>query len=135
MRKGDISNELPRRIIVTTDVVIQTETSIKKVYKIFPSVEKRQTYRRDLLSYLYLVTTRREITLELGSFDYDQDELKEIMDSLDEMGTNPFRYSTSYGSADNLAKELPYRPEVVGVLDVEERLLRYGKWGMGFSDL
>lgn len=135
MRKGDISNELPRRIIVTTDVVIQTETSIKKVYKIFPSVEKRQTYRRDLLSYLYLVTSRREITLELGSFDYDQDELKGIMDSLDEMGTNPFRYSTSYGSADNLAKELPYRPEVVGVLDVEERLLRYGKWGMGFSDL
>jgi hypothetical protein len=135
MRKGDISNELPRRIIVTTDVVIQTETSFRKAYKIIPVVSKTEVYRRDLLSYLYLVTTRREITLELGSFEHDQDELSKIMDSLDEMGTNPFRYSTAYGSVDTLVKELPYRPEVIGVLDKEERLLRYGKWGMGFGDL
>jgi len=31
--------------------------------------------------------------------------------------------------------ELPYRPEVVGVLDVPNRLLRYGHWGLDFNSL
>jgi hypothetical protein len=135
MQKGDISNELPKRIIVTSDVVIQTEVSLKKKYKFVPVVSKTKNYRRDLLSYLYLVTSKRGVTLELGSFDYEQEELSEIMDNLDEMGTNPFRYCTAYGSSENLVKELPYRPEVIGVVDIDERLLRYGKWGLGFREL
>ena len=135
MQNGDISNELPRRIVVTSDVVIFTEVSVKKKYKFVPVVTKTKTYRRDLLSYLYLVTTKRGVTLELGSFDYDQEELSELMLDLDEMGTNPFRYCTAYGSCDNLVKELPYRPEVIGVVDIDERLLRYGKWGLGFKEL
>ena len=135
MKNGDISNELPKRIIVTTDVVIQTIVSVKKKYKIVPVVNKIKTYRRDLLSYLYLVTTNRGVTLELGSFDYDQEELLEVMLNLDEMGTNPFRYCTAYGSPAKLVQELPYRPEVVGVVDIDDRLLRYGKWGLGFNEL
>jgi hypothetical protein len=135
MKNGDISNDMPKRIIVTTDVVIQTEVSVKKKYKFLPVVSKTTTYRRDLLSFLYLVTTNRGVTLELGSFDYDQEELSEIMLNLDEMGTNPFRYCTAYGSAGKLVQELPYRPEVVGVVDIDSRLLRYGKWGLGFNEL
>jgi hypothetical protein len=135
MQNGDISNDLPKRIIVTSDVVIQTEVSIKKKYKFLPLVEKTTNYRRDLLSFLYLVTTNRGVTLELGSFDYDQEELSNIMLNLDEMGTNPFRYCTAYGSVGNLVKELPYRPEVFGVVDIDSRLLRYGKWGLGFNEL
>jgi len=54
---------------------------------------------------------------------------------LDEMGTNPFRYYTSYEKVDHLVNELPYRPEVLGVLDRPDRLLRYGHWGLDIGAL
>ena len=57
------------------------------------------------------------------------------MDILDNMGTNPFRYFTAYESVGHLVAELPYRPEVVGVLDKPERLLRYGHWGLDINSL
>jgi hypothetical protein len=83
-----------------------------------------------MLSKLYIYTTRQEVTLEVASFDMNDDDLGQFMDSLDRMGTNPFRYYTSYTSVEHLVEELPYRPEVVGVLDKPDRMLRYGHWGL-----
>jgi hypothetical protein len=82
-----------------------------------------------------LYTTKNGVTLELVSFDLDQDELGKTVDVLDSMGTNPFRYFSSYASIDHLVAELPYRPEVVGVLDLPTRLLRYGHWGLDINSL
>jgi hypothetical protein len=65
----------------------------------------------------------------------DEDELGALIDSLDRMGTNPFRYFSVYSSVDKLVKELPVRPEVIGVLDIPNRLLRYGHWGLDFANL
>jgi hypothetical protein len=135
MRYGDISNELPRRIIVVIDVFLDVELKVKKKLKFIPVVEKEERLRRDILSYLYLLTNRREVTLELVSFSMAEEDLSNIMDTLDNMGTNPFRYFTVYDSANDLVKELPYRPEVFGVLDRPENLLRYGHWGLDFNSL
>lgn len=135
MRNGDISNELPKRIIVVLDVFLLTELTVKKRFKVLrvPQVDKK--IKRDLLSYLYLVTTRQGITLELVSFNMDDEQLESVNDMLDNMGTNPFRYYTAYSSINQLIDELPYRPEVIGVLDKPERLLRYGHWGMDINNL
>ena len=135
MRKVDISNELPKRVIVTTDVFLKVDVSVKKKYKIFSTVEKNKTIRRDILSRLYLFTTNRGVTLELASFDMDEEELAVFVDRLDNAGTNPFRYFTSYESVNHLVQELPYRPEVIGVLDTPDKLLRYGHWGLDGSIL
>lgn len=135
MRKGDISNELPKRVIVTTDVFLKVDVSVKKKYKIFSTVEKNKTIRRDILSRLYLFTTNRGVTLELASFDMSEEELAKFVDRLDNAGTNPFRYFTSYESVNHLVQELPYRPEVIGVLDTPDKLLRYGHWGLDGSIL
>lgn len=135
MRKGDISNELPKRVIVTTDVFLKVDVSVKKKYKIFSTVEKNKTIRRDILSRLYLFTTNRGVTLELASFDMEEEELAVFVDRLDNAGTNPFRYFTSYESVNHLVQELPYRPEVIGVLDTPDKLLRYGHWGLDGSIL
>jgi hypothetical protein len=135
MRNGDISNELPKRIIVVLDVFLLTELTVKKRFKVLrvPQVDKK--IKRELLSYLYLVTTRQGITLELVSFNMDDEQLESVNNMLDNMGTNPFRYYTAYGSINQLIDELPYRPEVIGVLDKPERLLRYGHWGMDINNL
>ena len=106
-----------------------------KRFKIFSIPKIDRNFRRELLSSLYLTTTRRGITMELVSFDMSHEQLSDVIDMLDNMGTNPFRYFNSYGSIDQLVGQLPYRPEVVGVLDVPNRLLRYGHWGLDFNSL
>ena len=92
MRNGDISNELPKRILVTTDVILDLDVTIEKKF-LFLKVPKFNTrLRRQVASNLYLATTRREITLELVSFNLDTAQVQEVMEWLDEVGTNPFRY-------------------------------------------
>ena len=135
MRNGDISNELPRRIIVVSDIFLTVELKIEKKLKFFPVPKVDKKIRRDILSFLYMYTTKNGVTLELASFELDQDELSKTVDVLDSMGTNPFRYFSAYDSVDHLVAELPYRPEVVGVLDTPNRLLRYGHWGLDIQSL
>lgn len=133
MYKGDISNALPKRIIVVLDAFTNVEQRVRKVFGLIPVAEDEESYDRVILSHLYLYQGKTGYTLELASIDKTQKELNAIMEMLDEQGTNPFRYATAYKSVEHLVKELPYRPEVVGVLDLPARLLKYGHWGMDFT--
>lgn len=135
MRKGDISNELPKRMLVTTDTFLEKTVTIKKKFKILPAAKVDYKMNRGFLSYLYLYTTKKGVTLELISFDQTEEELETLASYLDKIGTNPFRYFTAYSSINQVVDELPYRPEVVGVVDIPTRLLRYGHWGVEFSSL
>lgn len=135
MRKGDISNELPKRILVCSEIFAENKVEVTRKFKIIPNAKVKKTIKREILSFLYLFTTKRGVTLELISFDMDEVTLDKFVTDLDKVGTNPFRYWTSYGSVNQLVKELPYRPEVIGVVDVQSRILRYGHWGMDVSEL
>lgn len=135
MQNGDLSNALPLRVLVTSDVITDTYYDKKKIFGVIPTVKKREEYNRMVLSHLYLTTVKRGWTMELVSFTHDQNELDELMLFLDSYGTNPFRYDSAYKNVDTLVAELPYRPEVVGVVDTPDRLLRYGRWGMDFPSL
>lgn len=134
MQNGDISNALPMRVLVTADVIIDTYDEKKRVMGV-PRVKKRVEYNRLVLSHLYMVTLRRGWTMELVSFSHSEKELADVVLYLDKFGTNPFRYATAYKSIEKLVDELPYRPEVIGVIDMPQRLLRYGRWGLDFPSL
>lgn len=135
MLKGDISNDLPKRILVTTDTFLTAEVTVKKRLKVFPVPTVDRKINRSFLSWLYLYTSRTGVTLELVSFDMTEDKLSQLVDMLDEMGTNPFRYYTYYEKVEHLVSELPYRPEALGVLDLPNRLLKYGHWGLDIGVL
>lgn len=135
MLRGDISNDLPARILVTTDTFLTVEVKVEKRFKIFPVPKIDKKINRQFLSWLYIYTTKKGVTLELVSYDMDDTKLSQLVDLLDSMGTNPFRYYTSYESVNHLVAELPYRPEVIGVLDLPDRLLRYGHWGLDVGAL
>jgi hypothetical protein len=135
MLKGDISNDLPKRVVVLADTFLDYEIKIKKVLKVIPRTSKDIKFNRSILSRLYVFAQRVGYTMELASFTLSEDELQLLVDNLDKMGTNPFRYFTAYESVEHLVSELPYRPEVVGVLDLPSRMLRYGHWGLDFTQL
>lgn len=125
-----MSNELTKRVLVSTDVFISTNNTIKKILGIIPKVEVTYLLDRSVLSRLYLFADRTSYTLELIAFEMSEEDLAKIVEDIDSAGTNPFRYSTAYSSVGHLVADLPYRPEVAGVLDIPTRLLRYGHWGM-----
>lgn len=135
MLKGDISNELPKRILITTDVILDVEVKMEKKFRVFKVPRVNKKLRREVASHLYLIATRRGVTLELISYDLEEEQLSDIMEWLDKVGTNPFRYYSVYDSITHLVQDLPYRPEVVGVLDLPKNLLRYGHWGLDIESL
>lgn len=135
MLGNDISNAMPQRVLVTVDVITDTYEDVKKKFLVIPVRQRRKEYNRLVLSHLYMFTTKSSMTLELVSFAHSEKEMVELMNYLDKIGTNPFRYGSSYKSVDAVVAELPFRPEVVGVIDIPSRLLRYGRWGMDFPTL
>jgi len=135
MQGNDISNAMPQRVIVTADVITDVYEDQKYVLGFVPVKKNRKEYNRLVLSHLYMTSLKRGITMELVSFTHSEEEMAKLMLHLDKVGTNPFRYGSSYKSVDKLVSELPYRPEVIGVIDIPARLLRYGRWGMDFPSL
>jgi len=129
MYKGDLSNEMPKRVLVVDALFTDyTETITRKWFK--KKSFKNVAYDKLLLNKLYHYTVTAGVTLELVSYDLDEDEVTRLYNELDRAGVNPFRYHSSYDNVGALVKELPYRPEVLGVLDLPDKQLMYGHWGL-----
>ena len=79
MERGDISNSLPPRILVTFDVIVDEYVDKRKILNIIPVNKTKTHYNRLVLSHLYSVTLKRGWTLELVSFKHDEEELVEVM--------------------------------------------------------
>jgi hypothetical protein len=125
VRNGDISNEVPQRVIVTLDCVIDRSPTVKKVLGI-PVFGEESQYNRQSLSLFWRFADKYGYTLELVGFGYSKKEMEEVFEDLNNLGTNPFNYVNRYNSVADLVGELPYRPELKGVVDIPSRGLRYG---------
>jgi hypothetical protein len=128
MKNGDISNDIPKRLLINADIFVNVDVDITRKYVVLVKVKKHVTYDKFILSRLYRFAINTGITIELISYSLDQNEMDLLHAELDRLGTNPFRYATSIKSPYKLMEELPYRPEVIGVVDVTERKLIYGHW-------
>jgi hypothetical protein len=129
MRGGDISNEVPQRIVVTLDCILSRRPAITRVLGIVRNTEEVE-YDRVKLARFWRFAEKHEYRLELAGFGYTKKEMKEIEEDLDNLGTNPFNYVTAYRTYSDLVGELPYRPEVKNVIDIPDRSLAYGHWYM-----
>jgi hypothetical protein len=135
MRNGDISNDMPKRFLVHIDVISKsTKTTVTK-YKVLKKTQTDIQLDSVALSRFYIYTVQVGVTLELVSTSHTQEELDNVVEKLDAAGTNPFRYHSAYDDVASLVTTLPYHPEVMGVVDLPERLLMYGHWGYSFRDL
>ena len=128
MKNGDLSNEAPRRLLVNTDVFTSTTTHVTKKYLILPKVTHHVKYDKLILSKLYMLSMNGGVTLEMFSYELAQKDIDLLHNELDRVGTNPFRYATAFKNSKALVDDLPYRPEVIGVVDIPSRKLLYGHW-------
>lgn len=127
MKGGDLSNEVPLRVAVTLDCIIDRRPVLKKVLGI-SIPDEEITYNRQALAYFWRFAEKNYYVMELVGFGYTQKEMDEVLEDLDNLGTNPFNYAKSYNVVADLVAELPYRPELKNVIDIPERGLRYGHW-------
>lgn len=125
MRGGDISNKVPLRVAITLDCILDKKPSVKKVLGI-PVFSEESVYNRQQLSFFWRFAEKFSYTLELVGFGYSQKEMDDVLEDLDNLGTNPFNYAIAYPVISDLVAELPYRPELMGVVDIPSRGLRYG---------
>lgn len=125
MQGGDISNKVPLRVAVALDCIVDVKPSVKRVLGI-PIFGEEATYNRQALSMFWRFAEKFGYVLELVGFGYSEKDMNKVMEDLNNLGTNPFNYGISYNVVADLVAELPYRPELVGVVDISERGLRYG---------
>jgi hypothetical protein len=139
MIRGDISNETPPRIIVIIDVVAETGT--KEVRTGFRQ-KQIQSFVTKLnlaaLSHLWNIGNKYGMSIELAAFadsGWDQENLDKMMSTLERRITNPFNYAEIYTDIDDFISILPYRANLKGVVDIRERVARYGSYGVEIDNL
>jgi hypothetical protein len=138
MIKGDISNETSPRIIVVIDVVANSE--IEDGRKLLRAVSERKVKSLNhlALSHLWNISDKYGLSVELAGFEselWTQEHLDKFMDKLDRRGGNPFNYAELYSDIDDFIGELPYRSNLKGVVDLQQRVARYGSWGIELDNL
>jgi len=132
MYKGDISNDIAKRVLVVIDPILIKDVQEKKRFLFIKEKTETIYFDKFLLNKFYLYSMRGDVNLELISFDHDDKELEKLYNEMERTGINPFRYWQSYKSSKKLAEDLPFRPEVIGVIDIPERRLMYGRWALDF---
>jgi hypothetical protein len=136
---GDISNETPPRIVVTIDVIVQSEVEESK--RLFGSksfVRKITELNRPELSRLWNASFTYGLAVELAAFEeafWTQEAVDKLMARLDNRGGNPFNYAELYPSFRELVEDLPYRTNLKAVIDTPGQVARYGSWGLDLANL
>lgn len=132
MQGGDISNQVPGRAIVVVDCILDRETVVDKVLGFINVPREEVRYNMQALAQFWRFSAKMGYSMELVGYGFSQKEMDQVLEDLDNLGTNPFNYAKAFNVVADLVAQLPYRPEVVCVVDVPERALRYGRW---FLDL
>ena len=138
MKGGDISNVSSPQVIVTTDVVIklvEEESGVLLFKKVNYKIGDINVLNANKL---WQVSTNYGLSLELAGFaelGWTEELLEKSFEKLERRIVNPFNYHQLYESVDELVSVLPYRPNLKGVIDVPERVARYGSAGVEIGNL
>lgn len=130
MIRGDISEAIPRRILITNRAISDKTESEKKFLWFKTGTTVTHSYNREIMAMLWKFVEKTGAALELVVFEEDGISDDEAMQLLEAFGTSPINYGRLYESTDDLVEDLPFRPEVLGVLDTPEYRGRYGGWSI-----
>lgn len=108
------------------DVVTVRETVKTRTWGIIPRSHDEVLVDRLALNRIWQFGARHDVSLDLFAHGVSQAELDTLVSGMEAAYANPFRWAVAYPTIRQMVAELPYRPEVIGVIDLPERALRYG---------
>lgn len=134
MQGGDLSNESPPTVMVHVDLLTTVHPVARQLLQpsTWSGVDERKVDVRKMAA-LYQRARKMNVTFEC--FCTDGSSLDSVEEYLDRMGTNPFRYFTTYGSIEDVLAEMTYRNNLLGVVDLSSRGLQYGSKFVAFENL
>lgn len=140
MMGNDLSSAPTRRCLVLSEVVLhreeREETSKLGWFKTMFS--SRVTWIPDLanLSKLWRWSSQQGMRLELVFVgDEMVKEAPHLWDMLDKGSANPFSDWVPYEYHTKLAEDLPYRPDILWIIDIPPRTRMYGGRGVALEHL
>lgn len=133
---GDISNETPPRIIVTIDAVTEHELVEQRKNLRKTTVLKVTSINNAYLSLLWNRSFQYGVAFELVAFEEEHwtaKHLDALVSKLEDRGGNPFATVVLMESRKELVGELPYRPNLKGVISITPAV--FGSWGIDIFNL
>lgn len=138
MKDNDLSDAPTRRYWVTSDVVfVATEITEEKKTGWFRSLRtERVTYTPNLgiLNMLWQWSSKAGVRMELVFFGDLVADAPGLWDTLDGV-VNPFSDYLVFGRINDVVNMLPYRSDLMGVIDIPERSAYYGGKGLTIASL
>lgn len=129
MLNNDIDNGIPRRVLVNIDVVMTRVEEKQKRFWLFTRTVEQTYINKTMLAALWNYSTRMGVVIELFAVGEEESFVEGFLNWLDEHVTHPFRSGSVTPDLRVLVSELAYRPDILGVVDLPERGLRYGsRW-------
>lgn len=140
MKNGDLSNAVPRRVLVALPYIAlppdstvinrfrrrrRDHTAVAAQYRPLPTT----------IAHLLRISARYDVAMELFAVDIPVEELDAVLARLDAGQAHPFTHACTYPTVNDFVTTLPYRPEVIGVVDAPDRGLLYGSWFMSTHGL
>ena len=138
MKGGDISNVSSPQCIATATLVIKLVEEESRRF-----LAKHVEYKIgeiDMLAAnkLWLLSNNYSLSLELAGFadeGWTEELLDKAFEKLERRVVNPFNYHQLYENIDELVATLPYRPNLKAVLDIPDRVARYGSAGVQIDNI
>lgn len=138
MKGGDISNVSSPQCIATATLVVKLVEEESRRF-LTKSVEHK-IGEIDMLAAnkLWIISNNYSLSLELAGFadeGWTEELLDKAFEKLERRVVNPFNYHQLYDSVDELVGTLPYRPNLKAVLDIPDRVARYGSAGVQIDNI
>lgn len=133
MKGNDLDNAPTRRYYVLSDVVFLKKSSLEREQSFLKKFLRHKiTWMPDLasLSRLWKFSEKHGVRLELVFVGDDAKDAVELWEVLDKGSANPFSDWVGFEHHEDIARSLAYRPDLLGVVDVPERVAMYGGRGM-----
>ena len=138
MKNGDISNVSSPQVIVTTDVVVRLKEEESRKLLIKKTSFKVGDLEVLSLNKLWRVSSDYGLSLELAGFEEDgwtEELLEQAFEKFERRVVNPFNYWQLYENRDEVVGLLPYRPNLKAVIDVPDKVARYGSAGVEIGNI
>jgi hypothetical protein len=138
MKGGDISNVSSPQVICVTDVVISLVTEETKTFLSKKTTSKIGNIEGLNANKLWIMSNNYGISLELAGFadqGWTEELLEKAFEKLERRVVNPFNYWQLYEDSEELVIGLPYRPNLKAVIDIPDRVARYGSAGVEIDNI
>lgn len=138
MKNGDISNVSSPQVVCVTDVVITLVEEVTGKLFLTKVSHKLGDIQLEGAHKLWKLSNDYGLSLELAGYadlGWTDELLEKAFEKLEREIVNPFNYWQLYSDPAELIRKIPYRANLRGVVDIPNRVARYGSAGVELKNL